>query len=223
MANETFKPLHTANKRLFREPWFNKSRLRLRFEGSSLKQEDTTPLTPNNVLNLFVVYELDRWSRDLNTDFTPKDCLFGAVKLTKNADPDKYNYSGYGIGFDLRLEFSLSDGSNGVKVSLFLELILAHLCILIIKKKGIFIPGEGPTQGLHDTTLTAEIQYSINFSRPNRKLCLSVHYNGQNSFLFVNAKKIYQFKANDSETKKYSLCLGNIFKDFTANNMKKQD
>ena len=91
------------------------------------------------------------------------------------------------------------------------------------KKKGIFIPGEGPTQGLHDTTLTAEIQYSINFSRPNRKLCLSVHYNGRNSFLFVNAKKIYQFKANDSETKKYSLCLGNIFKDFTANNMKKQD
>ena len=149
--------------------------------------------------------------------------MFGAVKLTKNADPDKYNYSGYGIGFDLRLEFSLSDGSNGVKVSLFLELILAHLCILIIKKKGIFIPGEGPTQGLHDTTLTPEIQYSINFSRPNRKLCLSVHYNGRNTSLFVNATKIYQFKANDSETKKYSLCLGNILKDFTANNMKKQD
>ena len=75
------------------------------------------------MLNLFVAYELDRWSRDLNTVFTPKDCLLGAVKLTKNADPDKYNYSGYSIGFDLRFEFSLSDGSNGVKVSLFLELI----------------------------------------------------------------------------------------------------
>ena len=42
-----------------------------------------------------------------------------------------------------------------------------------------------------------------------------------NCFLFVNATKIYKFKANDSEIKKYPLCLGNISKDFTAINMKK--
>ena len=63
----------------------------------------------------------------------------------------------------------------------------------------IYIFGKGPTQGLDDTTLTAEAQYSITFSRSNSKLCLNLHYNGSNSFLFVNATKIYQFKAKDSE------------------------
>ena len=50
---------------------------------------------------------------------------------------------------------------------------------------------------------------------------LSLHYNGSNSFLFVNATKAYQFRAKDSEIKKYLLCLGNISRDFSANNMKK--
>ena len=49
-------------------------------------------------------------------------------------------------------------------------------------RKDILILGKGPTQGLNDTTLTAEIQYSINFTRPNIKFCLSQHYNGSNSF-----------------------------------------
>ena len=69
--------------------------------------------------------------------------------------------------------------------------------------------------------LAAEAQYSINFSRSKRKFRAGLHYNGSNSFLFVNAKKIYEFKARDSEIKIYILCLGNISKDFTANNMKK--
>ena len=55
---------------------------------------------------LIIVYELDTWPRDLNTDFTLKYYLFGSVKLTKNADPDKHAYTGYGIGFNLRSEFS---------------------------------------------------------------------------------------------------------------------
>ena len=76
---------------------------------------------------------------------------------------------------------------------------------------------------MYDTTLTtAEAQYSINFSRSNRKFCLSLHYNGGNSFLFVNATKIYQFKENDSEIKKYPMFLGNNSKEFTANSMKKK-
>ena len=89
------------------------------------------------------------------------------------------------------------------------------------KKKYILILDIGPTQGLDDTTLTAEAQCSINFSRSNRKSCLSLHYNGSNSFLFVNATKIYHFKAKDSEMKKYPLCFRNISKNFTADNMEK--
>ena len=90
------------------------------------------------------------------------------------------------------------------------------------KKKDILILGKGPTQGLDDTTLTAEAEYSINFPRSNRKFSLSLHYNGSNSFLFVTATKIYQFKAKDSEIMKYPLYIGNISKDFTANIVKKR-
>ena len=58
-------------------------------------------LSPRNELNLFIVYELDASSRDLDSDFTPKECFSRAVKLAKKADPDKYFNSGYGIGFSL--------------------------------------------------------------------------------------------------------------------------
>ena len=70
--------------------------------------------------------------------------------------------------------------------------------------KCILILGEGPKQRLDDTTSTAEAKYPINFTQSNRKFCLSLHYNGSNSFLFVNATKTYQFKVKDSEIKKKS-------------------
>ena len=55
-----------------------------------------------------------------------------------------------------------------------------------------------------------------------KRFVLSLHYNGSNSFLFVNATKIYQFQAKDSEIKDYALCLGNISNGFTINNVKKK-
>ena len=53
-----------------------------------------------DAVNLYICYTLDQWSRDLDTDVTLGNCLFGSVKLTKNADLDRYKYSGCGIGFD---------------------------------------------------------------------------------------------------------------------------
>ena len=67
-----------------------------------------------------------------------------------------------------------------------------------------------------------EAKYPINITQSRKRFVLSLHYNGSNSFLFVNATKIYQFKARNSEIKDYALCLGNISKDFTINNMKKK-
>ena len=62
-----------------------------------------------------------------------------------------------------------------------------------------------------------------NFNNLKSKIfVLSLHYNGSNSFLFVNATKVYQFKAKNSEIKDYALCLGNVSKDFTINKMKKK-
>ena len=63
--------------------------------------------------------------------------------------------------------------------------------------------------------------YSINFTVTKKKFCLSLHYNGANSYLFVNGTEIYKFKAKDSETVATPLCLGIISKDWSVDNMKK--
>ena len=88
------------------------------------------------------------------------------------------------------------------------------------KKKDILILGKGPTQRL-EHTLTAEKFYSINFTKENTKFCLSLHYNGANSYLFVNGTEIIKFKAKDSEINAYPLCLGSISKDWSTGNLKK--
>ena len=88
------------------------------------------------------------------------------------------------------------------------------------KSKDILILGVAATEGLDDNTLTAEALYPIKFTQPNKRFVLNLHYNGNNSFLYVNATKIYQFKAKNYEIKDYTLRLHNISKDLTINNMK---
>ena len=88
------------------------------------------------------------------------------------------------------------------------------------KKKDILVLGNGPTQGL-EHTLTAEKMYSINFTVTKKKFCLSLHYNGANSYLFLNGTAIIKFKAKDSEIVATPLCLGNISKDWSIDNMKR--
>ena len=73
---------------------------------------------PKKVINLCISYTISPWLRNLNINFTLGNCLFGSVEVTKNADPNKYKYGGYGIEFDLRSELSLPYG----RMSLFLEL-----------------------------------------------------------------------------------------------------
>ena len=88
------------------------------------------------------------------------------------------------------------------------------------KKKDTLVLGRGPTQGL-ESTLTAEKMYSINFTVAKKKFCLSLYYNGPNSYLFVNGTEICKFRAKDSEIVGSPLCLGNISKDWSTNNLKK--
>ena len=114
------------------------------------------------------MYELDTWSRDLNTEFALGGCLFQSVKLNKNFDTDKYKYSGYSVGFDLRSEFSLPDGSMGKNVIIF-GADMSSSVQIHNKGKDILILGKGPTQGLDDTTFTAEPKYPINSTQSNRK------------------------------------------------------
>ena len=90
------------------------------------------------------------------------------------------------------------------------------------RKKDILILGMGPTQGL-EHTWTAEKIYSINFTVTGKTFCLSLHYNGANSYLFVNGTEIIKLTAKDSEIVANPLCLENVSKDLSADNMKKPE
>ena len=106
--------------------------------------------------------------------------------------------------------FSFPGGGFGQKVLIF-GVDMSSSTHIDNKKKDILILGKGLTQGL-EHTLTAEKIYSINFTVTKKKFCLSLYYNGVNSYLFVNGTEIYKFKAKDSEIVATPLCLGNISK-----------
>ena len=88
------------------------------------------------------------------------------------------------------------------------------------KKRNISIRSTSNTR--IRTYLSAEKMYSINFTVTKKNFCLRLHYNGANSYLFVNGTEIYEFKAKDSEIVASPLCLGNISKDWSTDNMKKK-
>ena len=175
--------------------------------------------THKKIVNIYIVYELRVSSSHIN-DPTLKECLFGAVILTKNADIDKYRYSGFGIGFHRRGSFSFPGGGFGQNVIIFGADMNSSIQI-DNKGKYILILGLGTTQGLGEKSLTAEEMFSINFTVTKKKFCLSLHYNGANSYLFVNDTEIYKFKAKDSEIVPIPSCLGNVSKDWSVDNMKK--
>ena len=87
------------------------------------------------------------------------------------------------------------------------------------KKRDMLDLGKGPTKGL-EHTLTPEKLYSIKFTKHDTKFCLSSHYNGANSYLFINGTGIIMFKVKDSEISAIALCLGNLLKDFSVDNIK---
>ena len=94
--------------------------------------------------------------------------MFGKVTLTKSADIDKYQYSGYGIGFDRKSIFSFPGGGFGQNVLIFGADMSSSIHI-DNKKKDILVLGKGPTQGL-EHTLTAEKMYSINFTVTKKEI-----------------------------------------------------
>ena len=193
------------------------TKTRVKFTRSCLKQSDHI-YTHKKVVNIYIVYELGASSSNFS-DPTIKNCLFGAVTLTKNEDIEKYKYCGYGIGFDRPSSFSFTGGGFSHNFLIFGADMSTSIHI-DNKGKDILVLGRGPTQGL-ESTLTAEKIYSINFTVTKKKFCLSLHYNGANSYLFVKGTKIIKFKAKDSNIVASPLCLGNISKGWSVDNMKK--
>ena len=162
------------------------TKTRVEFSGSCLKQDKVT-FNHGKIVNIYIVYEISK-SINISNYPTLGNYLFGAVSLTKNAGIDKYGYSGHGIGFDRHGSFSFSGTGLGRNVIIFAQ-DMSPSTKIDNRKKNILILGKGPTQKLEqrlEQTLSAEKMCSNNFAVTGKKFCLSLHYNGSNSYLFVN-------------------------------------
>ena len=201
-------------------PLIDNGRMSVRLEGAYFKQMRLLRPNIDNIANIYIVYLTDPISNSRNTDYTVQNALFGGVKITKNAtDTSKHKYERYGICFDEGGMFSMGNINNGRNVLIFVhENSVIHSNN---KANNIFIMGDGIVQGINDTTLYTEKIYSQSFTAVNKKFVLNLHYNGNDSYLFVNGKQELNFKAKDDRIVKEILCLGNISDDWTAANAPK--
>ena len=142
--------------------------IRLKFNRSCLKQSNNLTYYYGHKVNVYIVSELGV-SRSNDSDPTRKNCLFGAVTLTKNAYIEKYGYSDFGIEFDRRSSFSFPGGRLGQNILIF-GVDMGSSAHIDNKKKDLLVLGKGPTQGLKHT-LTAEKMYFISFNVTNKKFC----------------------------------------------------
>ena len=202
-------------------PLIDNGRMSVRLEGAYFKQMRLLRPNNDNIVNIYIVYLIDPISNSRNTDYTVQNALFGGVKITKDAtDTSKHKYEGYGICFDEGGTFSKGGINNGRNVLIFgvHENSLVHANN---KANNIYVMADLFVQGINDTTLYAEKIYSQNFTAANKKFVLSSHYNGDDSYLFVNGKRELKFKTKDDQIVKEILCLGNISDDWTAANSQK--
>ena len=191
------------------------------FNGKgALIQYNNDVIAGGPIVNIYIVYKTS--PKTVNSNFVFKNCLFGAIKIanTTNSDTDKWQYSGYAIGFDSTGSFTLpDDGKNAKNIIIFVG-VLSNYRHATNKTQSVLVLGHGLIQKINDTTIYAERMYSPNFTADNKIFCLSLHYDGDNSYLFVNGKEVTKFKAKNSELIKYSMCVGGLSKDYTENSRK---
>ena len=144
LSDETIEPLSTSNIGP-KIDHYDSGKSRVKFIWGYLKQAKVS-CTHKAIVNIYIVYELGVASSNIN-DPTLKNCLFGGVILTKNADINKYGYSGYGIEFDRRSSFTFPGGGCGQNVLIF-GVSMRPSAHIDNKKKDILVLGKGPAQGL---------------------------------------------------------------------------
>ena len=203
--NEKISSFTTSNYDQAPSLAYDNVRVKLKFIGDLFKQDKIT-YNHGPIVNIY------KLSPRITSDITLENCLFYAVKLTKNL---KINtYSGNGIAFDSKGSFSHPSGGYGKKVIIFGD-DLSSSVHANNRANNILVLGKDFIQGINGLTIYAEKMYSTNFTMTNKRFCLSLHDNGSSSsYLFVNSKQIINFKAKNSEIVPYPLCLGNVSKDF---------
>ena len=176
------------------------------FNGGLLYQSKNDATIAGPIVNIYTVYKTSL--KTISSSHILKNCLLGTIKITNttNSDPEKYKYSGYGIGFDRKGQYTYPDGGMGRNAIIFGADLSNSLQSRLL--------GRDYIQRIDDTTIHAEKMHSLNFTVENKAFCLSLHCNGDDSCLFVNGKEVIKFNAKNSEIKAHSLCLGNISNEY---------
>ena len=198
----------------------NDGRMYVYLSGNHFEQNKVIIPNNNNVINMYCVYELQHVTPSRDDTFTIQNALFGAMEITKNDDTSKYAYKGYGICFDEGGTFSKGNINNERNVLTFGvdESSLVHTNN---KANNIYVMGDLFVQGINDTTLYAEKVYRQNFSQASKKFVPSLHYNGDDSYFFVNGKQGLKFKCKTEHLVKEKLCLGNLSDQWTTSESEK--
>ena len=198
----------------------NDGRIDVYLSGNHFEQNKVIIPNNNNVINMYCIYEVQPVTASRDDTFTIRNALFRAMEIIKNADTSKYAYKGYGICFDEGGTFSKGNINNGRNVLIFGvdESSLVHANN---KANNIYVIGDLFVQGINDTTLYAEKVYSQNFSKASKKFVFSLHYNGDDSYLFVNGKQELKFKCKTEHLVKEKLCLGNLSDQWTTSKFEK--
>ena len=185
--------------------------------GALLYQNKNDATIGGPIVSIYIVYRTSL--KTISSSNALKNSLFGAIKITNTSslDREKYQYSGYGIGFDRKGTFTHPEGGDGKNIVVF-GADLSNSKHANNKTKNILVLGQDFIQKKDDTTIYAEKMYSPNFTVENETFCLSLHYNGDDSYLFVNGKEVTKFKAKNSEIKVHPLCLGNISDEYPTSN-----
>ena len=150
------------------------------------------------------------------------------MQITKNAtNNSKNNYKGCGICFDERSQFShkITEGgfahkTDGRNVLIF-GVDMRFSVHATNKANHIYLMGEGLTQGINGTTIYVENSYYRNFTDPGKKFVLSLHYNDDNSYLFVNGRQELKFTCKTDQLVKDKLCIGNLSDQWTTSESEK--
>ena len=211
----------------------NDERMYVYLKGSHFQQNNI--LTSNNdhvintnVINIYCVYKLDPIASSRDKSFTIQDALFGAMQITKNAtDNSKNNYKGYGTCFDERNEFghAITEGgfahTTAARNVLIFGADMSFSVHATNRANHIYLMGTGLMQGINDTTIYAGNNFYRNFTDPGKKFVLSLHYNGDDSYLFVNGRQELKFKCKTDQLVKEKLCIGNVSDQWTASDSEK--
>ena len=207
----------------------NDERLYVYLQGNHFQQNNILTskndhVINKNVVNIYIVYKLDPLASTRDKSFTIQNALFGAMQITKNAtDNSKINYKGYGICFDERIEFghTITEGGRahttdarnvlifGAVYTQLIEQTIYTLWVQALRKVLMIL------RYMQKRTFKETLQILV------KKFVLSLHYNGDNSYLFVNGRQELKFKAKAYQLVKEKLCIGNLSDQWTTSESEK--